>query len=136
MLDSQERRGAMPKVLVVDDDPDLVETITAFLEAQDYEVIQAYGGIEGLQKVRSEKPDVVVLDVMMPDKDGFEVCKEMKADPSLSTIPVLLLTAVGSKIHESRYTLRMGMETEADDYVDKPVDPEEIATRVKKLLSR
>jgi two-component system alkaline phosphatase synthesis response regulator PhoP len=126
----------MAKVLVVDDDPDMVESVAALLEAKNHEVVKAYGGVEGLQKVRTERPDVVVLDVMMPDKDGFEVCKEMKADPQCATIPVLLLTAVGSKIHETRYTLRMGMETEADDYVPKPVEPEEILKRVEQLLSR
>ncbi len=72
----------------------------------------------------------------MPDKDGFEVCKELKADPKLADIPVLLLTAVASKISETRYTPRMGMETDADDYVDKPVEPEEIVRRVERLLAR
>ena len=71
----------MAKILVVDDDPDLVETVSMMLESRKFEVIAAYGGVEGLQKARSENPDLVVLDVMMPDKDGFEVCKEMKADP-------------------------------------------------------
>lgn len=126
----------MPKILVVDDDPDLVETVSMMLESRDYEVIPAYGGIEGLQKARSEEPDAVILDVMMPDKDGFEVCKEMKADPQLAGIPILLLTAVASKMSETRYTVRMGMETEADDYVDKPVEPEEIVRRVELLLVR
>jgi len=126
----------MPKILVVDDDPDLVETVSMMLESRNYDVIPAYGGMEGLKKARSEKPDLVVLDVMMPDKDGFEVCKEMKADPQLAGIPVLLLTAVASKISETRYTTRMGMETEADDYVAKPVEPEEIVRRVERLLAR
>ena len=126
----------MPKILVVDDDPDLVETVSMMLEAQNHEVIPAYGGIEGLQKLRSERPDLVVLDIMMPDKDGFEVCKEMKADPQLADIPVLLLTAVASQMSSTRYTPRMGMETEADDYIDKPVEPDEIVRRVEKLLAR
>jgi DNA-binding response OmpR family regulator len=126
----------MPKILVVDDDPDIVETVSMMLEARDYQVVPAYGGVEGLQKARSEKPDAIVLDVMMPDKDGFEVCKEIKKDPALMDIPVLLLTAVSSKMHETKYNPRMGMETEADDYVDKPVDPEEIVRRVQALLSR
>jgi len=124
----------MAKILVVDDDPDLVETISLMLKSKGHQVIQAYGGVEGLEKVRSERPDAIVLDVMMPDKDGFEVCKEIKADPSLKEIPVLLLTAVASKIPDTKYTLRMGMETEAEDYVEKPVKPEEIARRVEKLI--
>lgn len=126
----------MPKILVVDDDPDLVETVSMMLESRNFEVIPAYGGNEGLQKARSQRPDLIVLDVMMPDKDGFEVCKELKADPKLAEIPVLLLTAVASKISETRYTPRMGMETDADDYVDKPVEPEEIVRRVERLLAR
>ncbi len=126
----------MPKILVVDDDPDLVETVSMMLESRNFEVITAYGGNEGLLKARSQRPDLIVLDVMMPDKDGFEVCKELKADPELSDIPVLLLTAVASKISETRYTPRMGMETDADDYVDKPVEPEEIVRRVERLLAR
>jgi DNA-binding response OmpR family regulator len=126
----------MPKILVVDDDPDLVETVSMMLEKHNFEVIPAYGGLEGLEKARSERPDLVVLDVMMPDKDGFQVCEEMKADPQLADIPVLLLTAVASKMSTTRYTARMGLETEADDYVDKPVEPDEIVKRVERLLSR
>ncbi len=126
----------MAKILVVDDDPDQVETVTMMLESKGHEVLTAYGGMEGLQKARAEKPDAVVLDVIMPDKDGFEVCKEMKGDPALREIPVLLLTSVASKFSETRFTPRMAMETEADDYVDKPVKPEEIAKRVEKLLAR
>lgn len=126
----------MAKILVIDDDPDLVETVSLMLQSKGHHVITAYGGVEGLKKVRSERPDAIVLDVMMPDKDGFQVCKEIKADPGLREIPVLLLTAVGSKITETKYTPRMGMETEAEDYVDKPVKPDEIARRVEKLLGR
>lgn len=126
----------MARILVVDDDPDLVETVSMMLEKGGHQVVPAYGGLEGLKKVREFMPDAVVLDVMMPDKDGFEVCKEIKADPSLRNIPVLLLTAVASKISETKYTPRMAMETEADDYVDKPVKPEEIARRVQELIAK
>jgi CheY-like chemotaxis protein len=71
---------------------------------------------------------------MMPDKDGYEVCKELKADPEYQDIPILLLTAVVSQIPDTRYTSRMGMETEADDYVDKPVEPSELVQLVERLL--
>ncbi|MCX8118912.1 MAG: response regulator [Desulfobacterota bacterium] len=124
------------KILIVDDDPDLVEAVSMILEAKNYEVSAAYGGIEGLQKARSESPDLIVLDVMMPDKDGYAVCKELKADPQLRNIPVLLLTAVVSKIATTRYTQQMGMETEADDYIDKPVEPEVLVKRIETLLSK
>jgi len=124
------------KILIVDDDPDLVEAVTMILESKKYRVAAAYGGIEGLQKAKAENPDLIVLDVMMPDKDGYVVCKELKADPSLRKIPVLLLTAVVSKIPTTRYTQQMGLETEADDYIDKPVEPDVLVKRIETLLSK
>ncbi len=124
------------KILIVDDDPDLVEAVTMILESKKYDVSAAYGGNEGLQKARSDKPDLIVLDVMMPDKDGYAVCKELKADQKTSKIPVLLLTAVASKIATTRYTQQMGLETEADDYIDKPVEPAMLVQRIETLLSK
>ncbi|OHE21927.1 MAG: histidine kinase [Syntrophobacterales bacterium RBG_19FT_COMBO_59_10] len=124
------------KILVVDDDPDMVEATSLILKSKRYDVIAAYGGIEGLEKAKAEKPDLIVLDVMMPDKDGYAVCKDLKADAALCDIPVLLLTAVVSHISTTRYSHRMGMETEADDYIDKPVEPEELVKRIETLLSR
>ena len=73
---------------------------------------------------------------MMPDKDGYAVCKELKADPKLSKIPILLLTAVVSRIATTRYTQQMGLETEADDYIDKPVEPEVLVKRIETLLAK
>jgi len=124
------------KILVIDDDPDMVEATSMILKSRHYDVIAAYGGVEGLEKAKSENPDLIVLDVMMPDKDGYTLCKELKADPALNAIPVLLLTAVVSHISTTRYSHQMGMETEADDYMDKPVDPAELAKRIEVLLSR
>jgi two-component system alkaline phosphatase synthesis response regulator PhoP len=124
------------KILLVDDDPDLVNAVRMILEAKNYQVAAAYGGVEGLEKARTEKPDLIVLDVMMPDKDGYVVCKELKADPQLSRIPVLLLTAVVSHISTTRFTQQMGLETEADDYIDKPVEPEVLVKRIETLLSK
>src|SRR3990172_7734299 len=124
------------KILIVDDDPDLVEAVSMILESKNYDVAAAYGGIEGLQKAKTESPDLIVLDVMMPDKDGYTVCKELKADPELSRIPVLLLTAVVSHISTTRYTQQMGMETEADDYIDKPVEPQVLVERIEALLAK
>ena len=124
------------KILIVDDDPDLVEAVRMILESKKYNVIAAYGGLEGLEKARTENPDLIVLDVMMPDKDGYVVCKELKADAQLSKIPILLLTAVVSKISTTRYTQQSGMETEADDYMDKPVEPAVLVSRIETLLSK
>lgn len=126
----------MSKILIVDDDPDLVEAVTMILESKDYDVIVAYGGNEGLEKAKAEGPDLIVLDVMMPDKDGYAVCKELKADPKYREIPILLLTAVVSKISTTRYTQQMGLETEADDYIDKPVEPAELVRRIEVLLGK
>jgi two-component system alkaline phosphatase synthesis response regulator PhoP len=126
----------MAKILLVDDDPDLIESVTMILEAKGYEVDAAYDGIEGLEKVKEVNPDLIVLDVMMPRKDGYEVCKELKADPIYRDIPVLLLTAVVSKISTTSYTQQGGMETEAEDYIDKPVEPDELVERIENLLNR
>ena len=124
----------MARILIVDDDPDIVESVTMVLQKNNHEVLQAYGGVEGLEKAKKEKPDAIILDVMMPDKDGYEVCKELKGDTHYRDIPILLLTAVVSQIPSTTYTHRMGMETEADDYVDKPVEPTELARLVERLL--
>jgi two-component system alkaline phosphatase synthesis response regulator PhoP len=124
------------KILIVDDDPDLLEAVSTILESKGYAVAKAYGGVEGLKKARTEKPDLIVLDVMMPDKDGYAVCRELKADEQYRSIPILLLTAVVSNIPTSKYTQQMGMETEADDFMDKPVEPAELAKRVEALLSK
>lgn len=127
----------MKKILIVDDDPDLVEAVTIILESKNYDVVAAYGGIEGLEKAKTEEPDLIVLDVMMPDRDGYAVCKELKADPKYREIPILLLTAVVAQIPKSsRWTHQMGLETEADDYIDKPVEPAELVKRIEILLGR
>ena len=127
----------MPKkILLVDDDPDLVNAVSMILESKHYKVAAAYGGVEGLEKAKSEKPDLIVLDVIMPDKDGYVVCKELKSDPQLSPIPVLLLTAVVSHIPTTRFSHQMGLETEADDYMDKPVEPQELVNWIETLLSK
>jgi DNA-binding response OmpR family regulator len=124
------------KILIVDDDPDLVEAVSIILESKGYAVVAAYGGVEGLAKARTENPDLIVLDVMMPDKDGYEVCKELKADAKYHSIPILLLTAVVANIPTSKYTQQMGMQTEADDYVDKPVEPDELVRRIEVLIAK
>ncbi len=124
------------KILVVDDDPDLVDATSIILKSKNYEVSVAYDGVEGMEKARNEKPDLIVLDVMMPQKDGYTLCKELKADPDLRRIPVLLLTAVVEHIPTTRFTQQMGMETEADDFIDKPVEPQVLVERVEALLAK
>ena len=124
------------KILIVDDDLDFVDAVSLILKSKKYEVATAFNGKEGLAKVKTERPDLIVLDVMMPEKDGYAVCQELKADPQWNQIPVLLLTAVASHVPTTRYTTEMGLETEADDYLDKPVEPDVLVKRVETLLSR
>jgi CheY-like chemotaxis protein len=122
-------------VLIVDDDPDLVETVAMLLESKGYEVGKAYDGVEGEESIKKRHPDVVVLDVMMPRKDGYKLCKELKADPSTRGIPVLLLTAVGEAVPTTTYTHHEGMSTEAEDYLAKPVDAATLVEAVERLIT-
>ena len=126
----------VPKILIVDDDPDLVESVKIMLENKNYKVFTAYDGIEGLQKTKETSPDLIILDVMMPNKDGYSVCTELKSDPEYNEIPIILLTAVASNVPTTKYTQRMGMEIEAEDYIDKPVEPSELVKRAEALLQK
>jgi len=114
----------MQKVLLVDDDIEFCEATKLLLESNGYEVITAHDGKEGLAKVRAEKPDIVILDVMMPEMSGYDICVVMKEDSDLKGIPVILLTAVDQALFQTTYTKVMGLMTEADDYIPKPVEPE------------
>ena len=125
---------AVEKILIVDDDIDFCEATKLVLESKAYKISLAYDGKEGLKKVRSERPDLVILDVMMPGMNGYDVCVVMKADPELSMIPVILLTAVDQKMFRTSFTKEMGLMTEADDYIAKPVEPAELVERVEALL--
>jgi two-component system alkaline phosphatase synthesis response regulator PhoP len=122
------------KILLVDDDVDFVEATKLILESKSYDVTVAYDGQEGLKRVKTEEPNLIILDVMMPEIDGYEVCAKLKADPKYEHIPVLLLTAVGESIPKTKYTKEMGMRTEADDYIPKPVEPMELVERVENLF--
>lgn len=113
-------------VLVVDDDPDLVEAVSMKLEAQNYRVSQAYDGQEAMDKINEEKPDIIILDVMMPRKNGWVVCDEIKNDDALKDITVILLTAVGDAVKTTNYTHHDGKTTLADDYLPKPIDLDEL----------
>lgn len=124
----------MKSVLLVDDDVDFCDATELLLESKGYEVILAYDGKEGLEKVRTEKPDLVILDVMMPEMNGYDVCVVLKADPDLKKIPIILLTGVGQEMFKTHYTQHMGLMTEADDYIAKPVESQELAERVEYLL--
>jgi two-component system alkaline phosphatase synthesis response regulator PhoP len=126
-----ERRA---KILLIDDDPDFVEATKVVLESRPYEIITALGGEEGLKKAREEKPDLVLLDVIMPDIDGFQVCQQLKKDPQLSQIPVIMITSFSEKYRETSIGVSQGLSLEAEDFVDKPVAPAELLIRVEKWL--
>ena len=122
------------RILVVDDEPDFASIVQANLEKEGFEVEIAYNGVEGLEKVYANPPDAIVLDVMMPEKDGYEMCADLKGDEKYSDIPIILLTAVASHVTSTRYSHADGMSTEADDYIAKPASAEEITRSVKQLL--
>ena len=126
----------MAKILVVDDEPDMVDMIKTALEGSSHNVIKAYNGQEGLDKARKEKPDAIILDIMMPVKDGFVACKEIKDDPVLRGIPVLILTGVSEHFSNTRYAKSMGLDLDAEDYIDKPIDPKLLLVRLDKLLKK
>jgi two-component system alkaline phosphatase synthesis response regulator PhoP len=126
--------NAKKRILVVDDEPDFASLVQSNLEKEGFQVEVAYDGQEGLDKVRANPPDAIVLDVMMPEKDGYAVCKELKKDEKTRDIPVILLTAVASHVTSTRYTHYDGMATEADDYISKPASAEEISKSLKRLL--
>jgi len=119
------------KVLVVEDDPAARRLVSFALEQEGYEVLTASNGLEGLTKAQTERPEILVLDVMLPGLDGFEVCRRLRADTETSGVLVLMLSA---KAQESDKTT--GLKMGADDYLAKPADPLEVAARVKTLLQR
>lgn len=121
-------------ILVVDDDPDLVETVALMLESKGCEVGKAYDGIEGEESIKERRPDLVILDIMMPRKDGYVLCAEMKANEETRDIPVILLTAVGEAVPSTSYSHADGMSTEADEYIPKPIDTEGLWSAVTALL--
>ena len=116
------------KILVVDDEVDIVDFIDGYLTGEGYEVIKAYDGVEALDKMRQDLPDLVVLDVMLPGLDGFEVCKQMRTE---STVPILMVTAKDTDVDKI-----VGLEIGADDYMPKPFNPRELVARIKAILRR
>ena len=123
------RTRVIPKILVVDDEPDAVELIRFNLKGAGYEVITAADGEEALKKARALLPDLIILDLMLPEVDGLEVCKILRRDTRVSAVPIIMLTAKAAEIDRV-----LGLELGADDYVTKPFSPRELVLRVKRLL--
>ncbi|MBN2238602.1 MAG: response regulator transcription factor [Dehalococcoidales bacterium] len=116
------------KILIVDDEKKIAEILKAYLEKDGYSVIAAYDGNQALEKYRNESPDLILLDIMLPEISGLDVCREIRRE---STVPVIMLTALDETTDKI-----VGLELGADDYVTKPFDPKEIISRVRAVLRR
>jgi DNA-binding response OmpR family regulator len=117
------------RILVVDDDREVARLMRAYLEQAGYEVFVAYDGESAVHNLRREKPDLLLLDLMLPDKDGWDITRLVRSDPTLANTPIIMLTArvdINDKI--------VGLEIGADDYVTKPYDPREVVARVRARL--
>ena len=128
--------GKDVKILIVDDDPDLVEAMKVVLESKNYRVVTAESGEEGLKKVKAERPDLIILDVMMESRDkGFDVSRKIRADKTTKDVPILMLTAVKEETGTG-FARQAGDETwlPVDAYIEKPLKPDELLTRVEELL--
>lgn len=121
----------MKRILIIEDDKDIVELVRYNLSADGFEVSSASDGSSGLAQVRKSPPDLLLLDLMLPKMSGLEVCKEIRRDPALNRLPILMLTARGEEADRV-----IGLEMGADDYVTKPFSPRELVARVKVLLRR
>ena len=119
------------RILVVDDEVDLVEMLSIRLEANDYEVSVAYDGQEGLDKARALKPDLVLLDILMPKLDGFKVCQALKKDPLTKKIPVIMLTA-----KDRADDIKQAKQIGADGYIIKPFDADTLLLNIKDQLDK
>jgi DNA-binding response OmpR family regulator len=124
--------GQMRKVVCVEDEPEMIDLMRLILSRKGFEVIGANGGVEGLKTIRAEKPDLVLLDLMMPEMDGWQVYQQLKADASTADIPVIVVTAKAQNIDKV-----LGLHiAKVDDYIPKPFSLQELVDRVEKVLKR
>lgn len=119
------------KILIVDDEQNIVELIKFNLESSGYTVSCAYNGQDAIEAAKKEQPSLILLDLMLPVKDGFEVCKEVRRDPLICNTPIIMLTAKGEELDKI-----LGLELGADDYITKPFSVRELIARVKAMLRR
>ena len=131
ILEKREMSLRTEKIVVIEDEADILEVIAYNLKREGYDVVTSTSGEDGLEKIERFKPNLVVLDLMLPEVDGIELCKKLKADPLTQSIPVIMVTAKGE---ESDVVLGLGVG--ADDYVTKPFSPRELTARVKAVLRR
>ena len=121
-------------ILAVDDDPDIIDALAVILETKGYEVVAAQNGAEGLARMRSGRPDLIILDLLMPKMDGFEFRKEMERH-EFRGIPILILTSLREEAVRRRYELDTGSVLEADDYIEKPIIPDILLRKVDRIMS-
>jgi DNA-binding response OmpR family regulator len=124
--------------LVVDDDPDMREALQMILESADYTVVSAEDGEQCLSMLKQEQPDLLILDLLMPRMDGFEVCKALK-DPryaKFARMPIIILSSVQAGVSQRRYELETGVQLDVDDYVEKPIEGRVLIERVGKIIKR
>jgi two-component system alkaline phosphatase synthesis response regulator PhoP len=120
---------AKGKILVVDDEVYIVHILDFSLRMEGYDVVTALDGEQALEKVDSERPDLIVLDIMMPKLDGYDTCKRLKEDPETRDIPIILLSAKGRNVDQ-----RMGFEAGANDYITKPFSPRKLVEKINSML--
>lgn len=120
-----------PKILVIDDEEDFHDILRQVLQPAGYEILSAFDGAAGLKLLRLKRPDLLILDVNMPVKDGYSVCSDVRADPEFADMPILMLT-----IRRQDGEIVKGLDCGADDYLVKPFSPEELKTRLRNLLRR
>ncbi|MCM8776542.1 MAG: response regulator [Candidatus Omnitrophica bacterium] len=129
MSDTPSAENKPKKILIVDDEPIIVRVLESRLKTQGYEVVNAYDGQEGLNKVRLENPDLIILDIMLPKMDGYRVCRLLKLDDKYKHIPVLMLSARVQNEDKEK-----GMAAGADAYITKPFNPKELLDTIQALL--
>ena len=122
------------RILVVDDDPDLVESVSMKLMSENFSVTKAYDGVEAWDKIKQERPDLIILDVMMPRKNGYELCDELKKSEEYKDIIIVLLTAVADAVTSTSFTHMDGKTTLADDFIPKPIELDRLMEMVKENL--
>jgi two-component system, OmpR family, alkaline phosphatase synthesis response regulator PhoP len=122
------------RILLVDDDPDFIKATTIVLESKNYEVLTVGDGIEGLETAKKEIPDLILLDVIMPSRDGFAAAEKLKEDPALSKIPVVMLTSFSTARAGTSIAANRGMNLDAEDYLEKPVSPTDLLACVQQFL--
>jgi CheY-like chemotaxis protein len=126
------------KIMVVDDDPDMRDALQMILESAGYTIVTAEDGERCLAKLKEEQPDLLILDLLMPKMDGFEVCKTLK-DPRYAkygNMPIIILSSIQEGVSQRRYELETGVQLDVDDYVEKPIESSVLLERVGKIMSR